>query len=87
MTYQRADSNLSQYGIALIRVVVGITFFMHGFQKSFEMGLGGVEGFFGMLGIPAPALAALVVSVVELVGGLALVLGVFTRVVGGPARD
>ena len=82
MAYQRADSSLAPYGIALIRVVVGITFFMHEYQKFFETGLGGVEGFFGMLSIPAPTVAALVVSVVELVGGLALILCVFTRVVG-----
>jgi putative oxidoreductase len=46
------------------------------------MGIGGAEGFFGMLGIPAPALAAVVVSTVELVGGLALIAGAFTRLAG-----
>jgi len=55
---------------------------MHGQQMLFEMGIGGVEGFFGSLGIPAPALAAVVVSVLETVGGLALILGVLTRVFG-----
>ncbi len=80
--YRRSDNNLLPYGIALIRVVVGITFLMHGLQKFFESGLGGVEGFFGSLGIPAPALAALVVSLVETIGGLALILGVFTRIAG-----
>jgi putative oxidoreductase len=82
VAYQRTENSLVPYGIALVRVVVGITFFMHGYQKFFEMGVGGVEGFFGMLGIPAPALAALAVSVVELAGGLALILGALTRVVG-----
>jgi putative oxidoreductase len=70
------------WGLALLRIVVGLTFFMHGQQKLFEMGVGGVGGFFDSLGIPAPALAAVVVSLVETVGGLALILGALTRVAG-----
>jgi putative oxidoreductase len=70
------------WGITLLRVVVGFAFFMHGQQKLFQMGVGGVGGFFASLGIPAPELAAVVVSIVETVGGLALILGVLTRLVG-----
>ena len=70
------------WGIALLRVVVGLTFFMHGQQKLFQMGVGGVGGFFASLGIPAPELAVVVVSLVETVGGLALIAGVATRVAG-----
>ena len=78
----RADNRLWPWGIALLRVVVGLTFFMHGYQKLFQMGVGGVGGFFGSLGIPAADLAAVVVSVIELVGGLALIVGVLTRFFG-----
>jgi putative oxidoreductase len=70
------------WGIALLRVMVGLTFFMHGQQKLFGMGIDGVGGFFASLGIPAPALAAVVVSLIETVGGLALILGVLTRLAG-----
>ena len=35
---------------------------MHGQQKLFEMGVGGVGGFFASLGVPAPQLAAIAVS-------------------------
>ena len=70
------------WGIALLRIVVGIVFVMHGQQKLFEMGVGGVGGFFAALGVPAPQLAAVVVSVLETVGGLALILGVLTRLFG-----
>ena len=70
------------WGILLLRVVVGLAFFMHGQQKLFEMGIGGVGGFFASLGIPAPQLAAVVVSLVETIGGLALILGVLTRLFG-----
>ena len=70
------------WGIALLRIVVGIVFVMHGQQKLFEMGVGGVGGFFASLGVPAPQLAAVVVSVLETIGGLALILGVLTRLFG-----
>lgn len=79
---QRAEMSLGPFGIALIRIVVGFVFVMHGQQKFFEMGVGNLESWFGSLGIPAPALAAMVVSLVELVGGAALIVGVFTRVFG-----
>jgi putative oxidoreductase len=72
------------WGLMVLRVAVGIVFFMHGWQKLFMMGLPGVTGFFGMLGIPAPAVAATVVSFLELVGGAALIAGLLTRWVAIP---
>ena len=68
--------------MTIIRVVVGLTFFLHGWQKVFTIGMSGVGGFFGSLGIPAAGFFAIVVSLVELLGGLALMLGVATRLVG-----
>jgi putative oxidoreductase len=62
--------------------VVGIVFMMHGQQKLFEMGVGGVGGFFASRGVPAPQLAAVVVSLLETIGGVALILGVLTRLFG-----
>jgi putative oxidoreductase len=67
------------WGITLLRVVVGIVFLMHGGQKLFVLGFGGVAGFLGQLGIPAPMLAAVVVTAVEFLGGLALLLGLCAR--------
>jgi putative oxidoreductase len=81
-TNQQAWDRAMPWGIALLRVVVGFAFFMHGQQKLFQMGIGGVSGFFASLGIPAPELAAVAVSLIETVGGLALILGVLTRVAG-----
>ena len=68
------------WGIALLRVVTGIIFLMHGQQKLFEFGIGGVTGMMTGLGVPAPGFMAIVVTLVELVGGIALILGAFTRI-------
>jgi putative oxidoreductase len=65
-----------------LRLAVGAVFMVHGYQKFFEMGLAGVGGFFGSLGVPAAAFFAVVVSTVELVGGLMLVVGLFTHWAG-----
>lgn len=70
--------NLQPWGIALLRIVVGSVFLVHGGQKLFVYGIHGVEGMFVHLGIPA--LLAIVVTLVEFAGGLALVLGLGTRV-------
>jgi putative oxidoreductase len=73
-------STPQSWGIALLRVLVGITFLMHGGQKLF-MGFHNVAGFLGSVGIPLPTLAAIVLTLVEFVGGIALILGLLTRYV------
>lgn len=63
----------------LLRVVVGLAFFFHGYQKVFIMGMEGVTGFFTSVGIPAAGLMAPLVAYGELLGGLALMLGLLTH--------
>ena len=70
--------------IALLRLAIGATFFLHGWQKLFQMGVPGVAGFFGQLGIPAPMAAATLISLLELVGGALLIAGLFTRWISVP---
>lgn len=63
----------------MLRVVIGVIFLAHGGQKLFIWGFGGVAAFMGKIGVPAPMLAAVVVSLVEFLGGLALVLGLYAQ--------
>ncbi|MGB0386738.1 MAG: DoxX family protein [Ardenticatenaceae bacterium] len=75
----KIDENLLNWGLVILRVVVGLVFVAHGFQKV--TGISGTAGFFGSIGIPAAMLMAVIVTFVELVGGIALIVGAGTRIV------
>lgn len=62
----------------IMRVVLGILFLAHGVSK-FQMGLDGVSGWFQSIGIPG--FMAYIVAPIELVGGILLIVGLFTRYV------
>jgi len=59
------------------RIVIGLAFFQAGLGKWRHMP--NIVQFFDSLGIPLPAFNAYLVASMELVGGLALILGLFTR--------
>jgi putative oxidoreductase len=67
-------------GLTVLRIVVGIVFLMHGYQKLFKIGFGGVAGMFGHMGIPLPHVFAVIVTLVEFVGGILLIAGILVRV-------
>jgi putative oxidoreductase len=67
-----------EWSTVILRVVLGITFFVHGLVK-FQGGIENTVGWFDSIGLPG--VLAYVVATLELVGGLLLVVGFGTRIV------
>lgn len=76
--FERVFGGFSHWATVPLRLAVGIIFAAHGWQK-FSGGLDGVAQFFGGVGIPLPEVSAFIVAFVELIGGIGLILGFFTR--------
>jgi putative oxidoreductase len=69
--------NLTQYGPFPIRIIAGIAFILHGLPKLSN--LPGTEDFFdNMVGLPAAL--ALPVGLLEVIGGIAILVGFLTRI-------
>ena len=71
-------SDRNEIGTLLLRIVLGLVFLANGFTK-FQGGIGNTAGWFESIGIPG--FLAYAVGTIELVGGIALILGIGTRVV------
>lgn len=81
MTQTSTDSR-HDIALAALRVAIGGIFAAHGAQKLFVYGIEGVSGAFGGMGIPMPGITGPLTGIVELTAGLALVVGLLTRVAG-----
>lgn len=79
MNLKTLMSSDAGWGISILRVVTGIVYAGHGYSKF--QGLDSTAGFFGGLGIPLPDLMAMVVASVEGIGGVLIVLGLFSRII------
>jgi putative oxidoreductase len=69
--------------VALIaRVGIGVIFIAHGWRKVFTDGVGETAAGFREAGVPLPGLSAWFVALVELFGGLAMIIGLLVPVAG-----
>ncbi|MBD3274250.1 MAG: DoxX family membrane protein [Candidatus Marinimicrobia bacterium] len=74
-------SNYNKFVPLLLRIALGAVFIVHGYAKL--TGMDGTIGFFGKIGIPLPAFSAWLVALVEFLGGISVLLGIFTRISAG----
>lgn len=72
-----ATATRVEYGATLLRLALGSMFIAHAALKYFVFTLPGTAAFFGSLGLP-PALGYLVFAA-ELLGGVAILAGVYAR--------
>lgn len=77
-TFSRTTSDIV---ILIARVALGVTLLAHGWQKFFTNTIDGTSTFFESMDVPAATAAAIFAATVELVGGILLIVGLFTPVV------
>lgn len=71
------STNLQPHAIALLRLSLGVMALAHGLTKVFVFTLPGTVAYFESLGLPS--VIAYLTILGEVGGGLALILGIYTR--------
>jgi putative oxidoreductase len=71
-------NRLAELGPLAVRVIVGTIMAAHGLQKV-QAGPANFGAFLGQMGVPLPTLMGYVVTLVEVVGGVLLIVGLLSR--------
>ncbi len=77
--FRSASPRQISVGLAVLRVAVAAVFINHGRQKLFVYGFAGVTGAFTQMGVPFPGIMGPFIGLLEFFGGIALLLGLLTR--------
>ena len=77
------DTSTLEWATLPIRIVLGVIIVHSGYGK-FHRGITGFGNWLGSLGYPMPQPTARAVATLEVVGGLALIVGLFTHWVAIP---
>jgi putative oxidoreductase len=70
---------MAAYGVTLIRLILGVVYLMHAYLALVVFGPAGMVAYQAKNGVPFPELATGYLILAHGVGGLCLVLGLFTR--------
>lgn len=73
------SDNAKDWGLLLLRLSVALIFIMSGWGKLSNMEM--VITMFGGMGFPVPAFWAYLVAITEFLGGIAVLVGLYTRTV------
>jgi putative oxidoreductase len=73
------DARLAPYGAFALRMALGVMFIAHAYLKLAVFTVPGFAGFLGSVGLPA--FLAWPIILAELLGGLAILVGVYSRLV------
>ncbi len=74
------SESLKQWAPLPLRLIIGFGFIYHGFPKISAEGHQTFVATLSRIHVPAPGLMAWVAGVVEFVGGIALILGIFVTI-------
>jgi putative oxidoreductase len=78
VTAGQAGTSGASLAILVGRILLAAMFVLAGFGKLTD--IAGTAGWFGSIGLPAPTIVAVLVGLLELVAGLAIVVGFQTRI-------
>lgn len=82
-TFSIAKKNYRQWSPLFLRLIIGYGFMAHGWAKL-SKGPAGFEKLLTQIGIPFPHLTSWISALTELLGGLAIFLGVFVSITAIP---
>jgi len=76
------SSTRQDISLLIGRIALGIVLIAHGWQKFFTFGISGATASFEQMGIPLAGAAAVFAALVELAGGILLIVGLAVPLVG-----